>query len=304
MPAAEVDVTVPLVRGLLEDQHPDLAALPLTLVANGWDNVVLRLGDDLALRMPRRALGAELVAHEQRWLPVLAPRLPVAVPAPVRVGRPSDGTRAPAYPWAWSVVPWFDGRVVGETAPADRGPLARPLAEVVSALHRPAPDDAPRNAYRGVPLAARDAVFRERLAALGPPGADRLLRCWERALAAPVWRGPALWLHGDLHPANILVTDGADGVSLSALLDFGDVTAGDPASDLATAWLTFDGPGRVEFRARVSTAGYADAATWERAHGWAVLFAALFLTSSDDAPVLRAIGEHALTQVLAGEPPG
>lgn len=304
MPAAEVDVTVPLVRSLLEDQHPDLAALPLRVVAHGWDNVVLRLGDRLAVRMPRRTLAAELVAHEQRWLPVLAPHLPVAVPSPVRVGRPSDGTRAPAYPWAWSVVPWFDGHVVATTAAADRRHLARPLAEVVTALHRPAPDDAPHNPYRGVPVAARDATFRDRVVSLGAPEADGLLRCWERARAAPPWNGPALWLHGDLHPANILVSDGVDGVALSALLDFGDLTAGDPASDLATAWLTFDGPGRVDFQAGVRAAGYADAATWERARGWAALFAVLLLTSSDDAPVLRAIGEHAVAQVLDVEDKG
>ncbi len=108
-PAAEVDVGVPLVRALLVDQHPDLADLPLRVVANGWDNVVLRLGDDLAVRIPRRAAAAELVEHEQRWLPELAPLVaPVRVPLPVRTGRPALG-----YPWSWSVVPWFPGTVAG-----------------------------------------------------------------------------------------------------------------------------------------------------------------------------------------------
>jgi len=299
MPAAEVDVTVSLVRGLLEAQHPDLAALPLQVVANGWDNVVLRLGDSLALRVPRRALAADLVRHEQQWLPVLAPFLPVSVPVPVRTGAPSDGTRGPAYPWSWSVVPWLEGRPVGETPAARRWSLARPLADVVTALHRPAPADAPRNPYRGVPLAVRDTAMRESLATGRVPCGDALLACWERALAAPSWDGPSLWLHGDLHPANLLAMDTDGRLSLSAVIDFGDVTSGDPASDLATAWLTFDPPARAVFRAHVSRAPYADDATWVRALGWAAYFVTMLLTASDDAPLLRAIGEHGLAQVLA-----
>jgi len=92
MPGAEVEIPLDLVRRLLEDQHPDLALLPLTLLANGWDNVICGLGDELAVRLPRRVMAAELVRHEQRWLPELAPRLPLPVPAPVRAGRPALGS--------------------------------------------------------------------------------------------------------------------------------------------------------------------------------------------------------------------
>ena len=106
-PSAEVDVTVGLVRRLLRAQHPDLADLPLRVVANGWDNVTLRLGDDLAVRVPRRATAGQLVRNEQRWLPVLAPRLGVDAPVPVRIGVPAD-----ELPWSWSVVPWFTGAMV------------------------------------------------------------------------------------------------------------------------------------------------------------------------------------------------
>src|SRR6185369_15012339 len=101
MPAAEVAVDAALVRALLADQHPDLARLAVVEVANGWDNVVFRLGDALSVRMPRRLLGAELIAHEQRWLPALAASLPLPIPAPVRIGAPGRG-----YPWSWSVCPW------------------------------------------------------------------------------------------------------------------------------------------------------------------------------------------------------
>ena len=100
----EIAVTEALARTLLHEQHPDLADLPLTWAGTGWDNALWRVGDQLAARFPVRAIAAPLVEHEQRWLPVLAPRLPVDVPTPVRVGAPSS-----TYPWAWSVVPWFDG---------------------------------------------------------------------------------------------------------------------------------------------------------------------------------------------------
>ncbi len=100
MPAAELDVTPKLVRRLLREQHPDLAGLRVELLANGWDNVVFRLGDELAVRMPRRGAAATILRNEQRWLPVLAPGLPLPVPEPVRTGEPGSG-----YPWPWSIVP-------------------------------------------------------------------------------------------------------------------------------------------------------------------------------------------------------
>jgi len=115
MPAAEIDIGDDLVRRLLAEQHPDLAALPLTLVANGWDNAIFRLGGDLAVRLPRRELGADLVVNEQRWLPQLAPRLPLPVPVPLRIGLPNGD-----YPWNWTVVAWHDGDVAADVAAGGR----------------------------------------------------------------------------------------------------------------------------------------------------------------------------------------
>lgn len=301
LPPAEVDVTVDLARGLLAAQHPDLAGLPLAVVAHGWDNVVLRLGHDLAVRLPRRAAAAGLVRHEQVWLPHLAPLLPVPVPAPVRVGLPSDGARGPSFPWSWSVVPWFPGRPVWAVPPAERAGLVAPLADVVAALHRPAPPDAPPNPFRGVPLAERDAVVRDRLGDGTVTDGDALLALWSRLAGTPPWDGPAVWLHGDLHPANLVATDDAGPPALAAVVDFGDLTSGDPATDLATAWLTFDAPGREAFRQRVTRACGTDDATWDRALAWAVVLTTMLLRHSpDEAPRLRAVGEHARDQVLSG----
>src|SRR4051794_7564958 len=105
LPPAEHEVDEDLARALLAAQHPDLADPPIRPGAQGWDNVMFRLGEDLALRLPRRAVAAGLIATEQRWLPRLAPSLPVAIPAPVRIGATGCG-----YPWPWSVTPWIAGR--------------------------------------------------------------------------------------------------------------------------------------------------------------------------------------------------
>ena len=121
MPAAEVDISADLVRRLLAAQYPDLADLPVVFMANGWDNAMFRLGDGLVVRMPRRQLGARILVHEQRWLPVLAPRLPLPIPAPVRTGRPGEG-----YPWPWSVVPFLPRR------PAEAEPDYDPLRAAVA----------------------------------------------------------------------------------------------------------------------------------------------------------------------------
>jgi aminoglycoside phosphotransferase (APT) family kinase protein len=291
-PPAEVDVTTDLVRTLLREQHPDLAALPLRVVTSGWDNVLLRLGDDLAVRVPRRELAARLVLHEQRWLPELAPRLGVAVPVPVRAGRPGAG-----FPWAWSVVPWFEGRLASGVPRPERGRMAGSLADVVARLHVPAPPDAPQNPFRGGSLRDRDAAVRERVASGAVPDPARVLTVWDRTLAAPQRTGPPLWLHGDLHPANLLLTDDGD---LAAVLDFGDLTAGDPATDLATAWLTFDADGRRAFVDRLRRLTPTDDATWVRARGWALVMASAYLAHSDDDPAFTRLGREAMAQVLAG----
>jgi len=146
-PPAEVTLDPARVRALLEAQHPDLAGLPLIEVASGWDNFVFRLGDDLAVRLPRRAIAAPLIEREARWLPELAPRLPLAVPVPVRVGCPSH-----AFPWAWSVVRWLPGEPASTAPPVDAEATAAVLGRFLRTLHRAAPPDAPRSTWRGIPL--------------------------------------------------------------------------------------------------------------------------------------------------------
>lgn len=236
-PPAEVEIDARLVEELIRAQHPDLAALELGAqpAASGWDNVMYRLGPDLAVRLPRRALGARCIDVEQRWLPRLAPALPVATPVPVRVGTPACG-----YPWPWSIVTWIPG------TPASQMPLARDEAAAwgrfLRALHAiDTPDSPPENPYRGQSLSARDEAFRERLARLERAAA---LRIGDQAMLSNAWAAglasladeDTCWLHGDLHPRNVITSDGR----LRGVIDWGDATVGDPSVDLCSAWLLFD----------------------------------------------------------------
>lgn len=288
MPAAEVAVDADLVRALLADQHPDLADLSITELANGWDNVIFRLGDDLTVRLPRRAMAAVLVDHEQRVLPELAPLLPIPIPAPVRTGSPALG-----YPWKWSVNPWMRGSVAATTALADPARAARRLGEFVAALHAPAPPDAPPNPYRGHFVGENTAVFTERVERLRPTGThdgidvDRILRRWSELVDVDRFGDVPRWIHGDLHALNVLVDDGA----ISAVIDFGDVCAGDPATDLSAAWSLFDCDVHERFR---ESAGAIDDATWQRAEAWALHFAVIYLVDAADHPVMPSLGRRML----------
>ncbi|BCB73829.1 hypothetical protein GCM10022251_13460 [Phytohabitans flavus] len=284
-PTAEIDIDATLVDRLVRAQHPDLAG-PLRLVANGWDNVIYRLGAGMCVRLPRRAVAVDLIHHEQRWLPGIAERTGPVVPAPVRAGTPGAG-----FPWPWSICPWFEGRPAADVPPAERAPAATDLAEFLAGLHTPAPPDAPHNPWRGVPLTDRYAAVSERLA--GTPDLGAL---WERLVATPAWAGPPYWLHGDLHPANLVLAPSGPG-RLAAVIDFGDLTSGDPAADLATAWLTFDAAGRAAFRARYDALTDIDPDTWVRARGWALNLATALGLHSDDNPRMAAISAHALAEV-------
>ena len=294
MPAAETVLEVGLVRTLLREQHPDLAHLPLRPAATGWDNVTFRLGDDLAVRLPRRAAAAALVESEQRWLPELAGRLPLPVPVPVRRGVPGMG-----YPWPWSVVPWFGGTsadVAGVVATE-----AATLGRFLAALHTAAPPDAPLNPYRSVPLIERSVSLLHRVRRLVDAGGvdgDVVLARWNAAAAEPVDCAPT-WIHGDLHPRNVLVADGR----LAAVLDWGDLAAGDPATDLAAAWMLFPAAAQEGLR---SGYGSITPGTWARARGWALFFGIVLLDTglSDGDDHVARWGRSILQRALTDDPIG
>ncbi|MER6664773.1 aminoglycoside phosphotransferase family protein [Amycolatopsis japonica] len=248
-----------LVRALLREQHPDLAELELRDVEGGWDNQQWRLGPDLAVRLPRTERAPELLRGEQKWLPVLAERLPLPTPVPVRIGEPSA-----LFEHTWTVTRWVEGE------PSDRAPITRPdaaetLADFLAALHQEAPADAPVSPTRGIPLVEMRDGFDQGLEFIeGDANTGPAREIWEKALAAPAWDGAPIWLHGDLHAANVIVRDG----TLAGVIDFGDLCSGDPATDLSAAWLLLpEGTANRFFEAYA----VADEATIARARGWAVL---------------------------------
>lgn len=292
MPGAEVDIDVGLVERLVAAQFPHLADRSIAPLAFGWDNALFRLGDDLLVRLPRREMAVPLVAHEQRWLAELAADLPLPIPAPVGIGAAGEG-----YPWPWSIVPHFPGESV--LALVDRGEsLADPVAEArrvgefLRAFHRQAPDDAPYNPVRGVPLAARSELLDTYLDRVGD-AVDRVAveTAWSAALAVPDHEGPKVWVHGDMHPGNLIT----DGRRITAVIDLGDLCGGDPASDLVIGWMLFDGAARVAFRNAVAV----DDDTWRRGHGWALAIGMALLGTSADNPPYRRLGERTVTAVLA-----
>jgi len=289
MPAAEIDITEGLVRRLLDEQHPDLADLQIRPLANGWDNVIFRLGDELTVRVPRRQMAARLVEHEQQWLGVLAPRLSIPIPVPTRVGVPSD-----QFPWHWSVCPWLEGQMAADTPLSDPVAEALRLGGFLSGLHTPAPDDAPHNPFRGQPIAEVTPRFESNLDKLDSSVDARPVAArWSELAGVPEWENAPVWLHGDLHTANVLVHDG----SLSAVIDFGDITSGDPAVDLAIAWMLFDSRQREVFR---TAAGDIDQATWSRGQAWALHFAIVYLVNSADNQRFERMGAALLEAVLSG----
>ena len=261
----EVRATVGQMRRLVPAQCPQWAGLPVTPLPEeleGTDHVLFRIGDELVARMPKIAWAVDQADSDARWLPMLASRLPVRIPAPLFVGEPGAG-----YPWRWTVVPW----VAGSTPPrlgCDDVRLAGDLAAFVRALHRVDPAEGPAKppGSRGSALRHADDGVRRVLPRLAEhdDGFDVAAAeaAWNACLAAPDWHRDPVWIHGDLQPGNLIISGGR----LVAVIDFGALGVGDPAPDVAPALWTFTGAARDAYRDAV---GYDDA-TWRRACGWAL----------------------------------
>lgn len=265
-PPAEIEITPSLVRRLLAEQHPHLAELEIEEVGYGFDNSIWRLGSELVVRLPRRSVAATLMDHELRWLPGLAGDLPLDTSVALYRGRSGQ-----YFPWPWAVARWIDGRPGDEVDVVLRSESAGDLARFLRALHRPAPDDAPTNEFRGVALDQMTSAFRRRVDELAPIVNRRLLlQLWQSAVDAEPWNGVRQWIHGDPHPANLIFRGGR----LVGVIDFGDLCVGDPATDLAGSFLSLS-YGAVEEFMRVY--GPINQASIRRSVGWALHFSVMFL---------------------------
>ncbi len=289
MHADEIDADVSLVSRLLAAQFPRWAALPLKRVASaGTDNAIYRLGSDMCVRLPRRPSAAGQVEKEGRWLPMLTP-LPLTIPRPLGLGKPDAG-----YPWHWSVTSWIDGETATMDRIADPMQAAATLAQFIKALQAIDPTDGPpsgpQNHFRGVPLVEMDATTREAIGNLRAEidtGAANAV--WEAALGAPAWADPPVWVHGDIQSGNLLARQGR----ITAVIDFGLLSVGDPACDLTVAWMLLSDDTRAAFRTAMSV----DDAMWARGRGWALYAGVIALDYYREtnhalaATCRRAIGE-------------
>ncbi len=266
-----IQIDAPLVACLIADQFPEWADLSVEPVEiDGHDNRTFRLGDQMSVRVPS---GPEYAAHvntEQRWLPKLAPYLPLPIPVPVAMGQPGRG-----LPWHWSINTWLQG----ESATAERidnlTQFAIHLATFLNALQdidaKDAPSPGPENFFRGGNLSVYDGQTRQCIDELHHVvDARRATAVWNSALDAK-WLGMPVWIHGDVAVGNLLVQEGR----LSAVIDFGQLAAGDPACDVTIAWTLFSGASRERFRGELAV----DEATWARGRGWGLWKSLLQLRS-------------------------
>ena len=267
-----------LARRLIDSQFPQWSHLPIAAVElDGWDNHSFRLGSELTVRLPSGNWYAEQVAKEQRWLPVLAPQLPLPIPTPVARGEPGCG-----FPYPWSVYRWLDGEPAATARVRDFTDFATTLATFLTALARidatggPAPGR--HNFFRGGPLSTYEEETFQAIDALGDEiPAEDVKRVWVAATAGS-WERDPVWFHGDVADGNLLVRDGR----LAAVLDFGCSGVGDPACDTVIAWTFLSGASRDRFRAALDV----DSGTWSRGRGWALWKALITLVEQleRDAP--------------------
>jgi aminoglycoside phosphotransferase (APT) family kinase protein len=287
----EVDIDTDLVRQLVTEQFPRLSHLPVTeFTSTGTVNAIYRLGDELCVRLPRVQRWARDLDREYKWLPVLASGLTLQVPEPVVKGLPTG-----EYPFSWAIFRWIEGQTYAPGRIQDERQAAAVLARFVTRLRSralpPIDDETPFGGR--APLAEQDAAVRGWIA----QSADLIdgpavTAAWEDSLKAPAWDGTCVWIHSDLVPPNLLVKDGR----LHAVIDFGAIGLGDPATDLNPAWSAFGQAGRTVFRRLVG----ADEDTWRRGRGIAISQAVglvpYYLVTN---PVLSALGQRMLREVLA-----
>ncbi len=269
-----------MVRRLIAAQFPQWSHLDVVPVElDGWDNRTYRLGERMSVRLPTAEGYVPAIAKENRWLPVLAPQLPLPIPQILGSGRPGEG-----YGFPWSIRRWLDGEPAQPSRIADLPRFAVDLARFLNVLHRVPVQGGPaagaHSWYRGASLLHYDEETRRCLAQAGDLAGPSALAVWQQAISAP-WAGPAAWFHGDVAAGNLLVKDG----ELAAVIDLGTCGVGDPACDLVIAWTLFSGTSRAIFRREMAR----DDGMWARARGWALWKALLTLAGDRETANLGLI---------------
>lgn len=295
-PSEETPPDLELARRLVADQFPQWADLPVRQVElSGWDNRTYRLGDELSIRLPRSHFYCEQVAKEQRWLPVLAPRLPAPIPQPVGRGVPGLG-----YPYDWSLYRWLKGSPARLDLIPDPVSFARAIGEFLVALRAcdatggPLPGQ--HNWWRGAPFEVYAEEARTALTTLSELGELSLAETRSAAAilaeaVASIWPGPPVWFHGDVAYGNLLVRDGR----LAAVIDFGCSGVGDPACDLVLAWTLLPSAARTAYAHALGL----DHDTWARGRGWCLWKALITVVGSrENDPAAAEEARRVIREVL------
>jgi aminoglycoside phosphotransferase (APT) family kinase protein len=255
----QVDIDVALVRGLLARQLPAVADMPIVPIeSTGTVNALFRIGEGLVARLPLVARWSDGIDREWTWIPWIRRGVAsVRLPEGVFKGRPTDD-----YLFPWAVYRWIDGAPYDDALVDDESAAATTLARFISELRALLPvADAPSAGRQ--PLGELDEETRWAIrASEGTIDAAAALNVWEDALQAPAWEGVKAWIHADLLRPNLLVNVGR----LEAVIDFGGVGVGDPATDLMPAWSVFGAKGRDAFRRLLDP----DDAMWSRGRGIAL----------------------------------
>jgi aminoglycoside phosphotransferase (APT) family kinase protein len=285
-PPQRISVDANVVRRLIGEQFPEWADLPVRPVAaSGWDNFTFHLGVGMVARLPSAAEYALAVEKEQRWLPELAPRLPLPIPG-------AD------YPFPWSIYAWLGGSPARADRIADPMRFALDLAGFLAALRSIDAAGGPRpgkhNWFRGATLRTYDGQAQRALTTLdGTIDVGSAREIWQTALDAR-WDGVDVWFHGDLAPGNLLL----DGGELAAVIDFGTCGVGDPSCDLAIAWTLLTAEGRQAFRERLAV----DEPSWARGRGWALWKALVTCArAGEEAANARHVLDEILTEYASGK---
>ena len=258
----KADITSDVAAALVAAQCPQWAHLPVRAVPiDGNDNTSFRLGDDMLVRLPSHERYVLGVHKEHRWLPWLAPQLPLPIPEPMYLGHPGSD-----FPRSWSVYRWIEGETLSMERIDDPVQLAHDVADFLRVLCSLDPTDGPRagqqNFMRGLPLTVWEEQVQQAIEvqrdALDVPAVTAL---WEEACST-TWTGDPVWFHGDVAENNLLVRDGR----LCAVIDFGTSGVGDPACDVVLGYTFLSGAAREAYRDRL---GFDDD-TWTRGRGWAL----------------------------------
>jgi aminoglycoside phosphotransferase (APT) family kinase protein len=297
---ADVDLSPALAARLIGQQFPELAPVTAEEFGVGWDNAAYLVNGRYVFRFPRRKALAHSIGNEIRILPLLAPHLPLPIPAPKFSGVPAG-----SYPYDFAGYPLIPGTTACRVDWTEEGRAANaaPLGRFLRTLHAIAVDEETRSwasgdEQRKADVAWRAPQMRDRLMAQRGLPTDlevgALVDLIDQLATTPLHDGPPCWVHGDLYARHLLVGEDR---RLCAVIDWGDTHLGDPALDLSITWSFLPPSARPAFR---EAYGPIDDARWNRARFRALFYGAPLIEygveTGDEA--MRRAGEYALRAVL------